>query len=357
LRVSRLLYSASLISAGLSLALSGVLPAQAATKTRWSVSDVITPAKGTGDVLDSLVATSKSDAWSAGLANTGNGKFSLLVMRFNGRKWTRIPVPAALSSVHADTQVAIGASSASNAWVFELRPGHTQRILRWDGSRWHLSTGPAWIDDASENWSAVVAVFGRSSAWVFSLYAGTTTKAEAARFESGRWKSVALPGIADSVDAVSADDIWASGYADGAPVIMHWNGSAWATHPARAVGSIAGESWNDAWVVNTRTMMHWNGSAWTTMATPDTLFPFLIASDGRGGIWMWCGQSEGGTGIFTPYVFAHYNDGQWSQQTVQTVDHGYPLSAQSVSLVPGTSDLWAVGVTALQASAILGYGI
>jgi hypothetical protein len=362
-RISRGLYGAGLVAAGLGLALSGVLPAQAAAGARWSLSDVITPAKGT-NWLYGAVATSKSDAWSAGVSD-GATKSTVLVMHYNGHSWRQVPVPASLRSVTAAAQVSVAASSASNAWVFELQPGRSQRILRWDGHRWHLMLAPSWIYRGNPAFpndqpgSGAVAVFGRSSAWVFSV--GTNEQpSEAARDVGGHWRLVQLPGIPGSVDAVSADDIWAYGVSNGESILMHWNGTAWATHPGTSSlqGTIVGASWNDAWILTSGSLAHWNGRSLTTIALPSGLGPYRIATDGRGGVWMW-GPHQVGALITTPDVFLHYGNGAFSQHQAPA-PKGNPVEVAAMAPIPGTTALWAVGwvsITTATSGAIMGYQI
>ncbi len=360
-----LLRGATAITGGLLLALTGFAQAQAATATRWRVDTVIT-LRGGSFALSSVVATSKTDAWSAGIIFSESGSKAetrILVEHFDGR-WRQFPVPTRLQAVSPDARVLIGASSASNAWIFELRTGHAQRILRWNGHRWIVMSTPAWVFRGGPGGStrAAVAVF-RNTAWVFSLGA-SSMPSDAALYAHGRWTLAKLPAIPTSVAAVSANNIWASGPTDSfsGPVIMHWNGRSWTEDSVPGLdwdGSIASDSPNSAWLLTATSLEFWNGAAWTAISLPSGLGLTLISTDGHGGVWLW-GPHEVGAGIFTPYVFAHYNDGTWTQQNAPQEDGNNPVPLAAMAQAPGSTTDFAAGWVSITngrtSGAILQYG-
>ena len=138
--------------------------ASAAKPPGWRVVQTIGPAKG--NVSGLLTADSATDAWSVW---TGPGV--TLAERWTGRAWTRIRVPGALAA-DADTAVAIGASSASDLWLFGAF--QTTKALRWTGAHWVTQTIPSWVlrRDSSGTVTATTAVFSRRDVWVFSLGTG-----------------------------------------------------------------------------------------------------------------------------------------------------------------------------------------
>jgi hypothetical protein len=363
--IQKVLRRATAPAAGLLLALAGFAPTMAGAAPRWRVDAVVTPRSGSL-ALSSVVATGKTDAWSAGTAYTtaaGKTEVRLIVEHFNGRGWHQFPVPARLAAVRLDAEVFIGASSAANVWVFELAPGHPQRILRWNGQRWIAGTAPAWVfrgsqgdDSAGQNLGAV-AVFGRAGTWIFSLSA-LTQRSEAARYLYGRWRLVKLPGIPTSVDAVSADDIWASGPADNfsGPLIMSWNGRSWSKHTAPGRdwnGKVASDSPDSAWLMTVTTLDYWDGSAWTTTALPPGLLLERITTDGHGGAWLW-GPEQAGAGLFLPYNFAHYSDGRWSEEDAPTARGGLAVDVSQMCQVPASTSVIAVGAVFVTSSRVNG---
>jgi hypothetical protein len=83
--------------------------------------------------LSGVAATSATDAWAIG-GNGGNGESNTLILHWNGITWKTVPSPspgndAAINSVTA--------TSTSNAWAvgtFNLQ-GDVW-ILRWNGTAW-----------------------------------------------------------------------------------------------------------------------------------------------------------------------------------------------------------------------------
>jgi hypothetical protein len=348
--------AATALSAGILLALAGLSPAQAATAARWRVDAVITPRAGTV-VLSSVVATSRTNAWAAGTAFSevaAKTENRLVVEHFSGRRWRQFPVPSRLRAVRLGAQVLVGASSASNVWVFELLPGHAQRILRWNGRRWIAMSAPSWVfrGQAGGDGFGSMAVF-RNTAWVFSFNAATQPQ-DAARYLYGRWRLVPLPGIPTSAAAVAANDIWATGVsADRTQsVLMHWNGRSWtvSTAPNLNSGPIVSTNASSAWVLNYPTLESMSRGTWTTIALPSYLGPDRIATDGHGGVWTWGPHIYGGNLISTPNVFAHYSDGTWTQQNAPVEDGNDPIEIAAMTQVPGTATVFAVGWVSVSSS-------
>ena len=74
-----------------------------------------------------------------------------------------------------------------------------------------------------------------------------------------------------TIDAVSADDIWATGLSMG---IWHWNGATWTefTNPLYGYLDFGHTSANDVWLAGQgggRGFGHWDGTAWTLVDSPD----------------------------------------------------------------------------------------
>jgi hypothetical protein len=103
---------------------------------------------------DDFVATGAGDA-----RPTWEAVSHSLVERWTGRAWRQVPVPANLAGDVASS-VAVGASSASNAWLFD--PG---KVLRWNGSGWRVQPIPAWVVhiNLSGSYAVASAVFSPSS--------------------------------------------------------------------------------------------------------------------------------------------------------------------------------------------------
>lgn len=81
-----------------------------------------------------LTAVSAREAWS-----TWAGTRFAVVERWTGGAWQRVSLPARFDP-YVRSAVAVGASSASDLWVFGTRS--TTRALRWTGHEWLLQPAP-----------------------------------------------------------------------------------------------------------------------------------------------------------------------------------------------------------------------
>jgi hypothetical protein len=155
--------------------------------------------------------------------------------------------------------------------------------------------------------------------------------------------AIRLSGTLNAVAAVSAADAWAVGGTNsGGPLIVHWNGSAW----ARVTGlgpkggflrGVAAVSARDVWAVGEvlgggTLIMHWNGTAWHRVPSPrgGQLFG-VTATSARSG-W-----AVGGTGHSALAL-------RWDGAAWQRV--GAPGALLTGVAAASGRDAWAVGQTA-----------
>ncbi len=306
----------------------------------WRAVQTIGPA--TGNVSGLLTADSAKDAWSV-----WSGPGVTLVERSAGGAWSRIKVPGKLGADVASA-VAIGASSASDFWLFDTHDATA--ALRWTGARWTLQPVPSWVlrRDSSGAVTVVSAVFAPRDVWVFSLGAG----AYAARYNGHVWAKVKLPAAPLGVSAVAPGDIWA--YSSSISSVMHWNGKKWSAVglPLLPLPSGAQVSYSsltatgpaDAWLVRTISLparlpdtavMHWNGRSWLTTAGPADIVGSM-APDGNGGLWA-DGIDINPGGFWNLY---HLAGGHWTEYTPPDVNTHAPTP---LTHIPGTRSLWATG--------------
>ncbi len=326
---------------GTAVATSAIAYQASGAKTPgWRVVQTIGPAKGTVSGL--LTADSAKDGWSVW---TGPGV--TMVERWTGSRWVRVPVPSKLAAGVAST-VAIGASSASDFWLFNTH--RATAALRWTGAQWRVQAMPSWVlrRDSSGTVTATSAVFGPRDVWVFSLGTG----AYAAHYTGHAWAKVKLPAVPLVVSAVAPDDIWALGSSISS--VMHWNGKKWAAVglPLLPLPSGAKVSYSnltaagprDAWLVRTisyssrppvTAVMHWTGRSWLTTAGPADIVGSM-APDGNGGLWA-DGIDINPGGFWFLY---HLAAGHWTQYTPPGVNTHSPTP---LTHIPGTRSLWAVG--------------
>jgi hypothetical protein len=367
---------AAILAGTAGLAIAAAVPADGATAPGWRVVQTIGPS--TGVWADNFVAASASSAWSTWVAVSHS-----YVERWTGTAWQQVPVPSKLAN-DAASSVAIGASSASNAWLFD--PG---KVLRWNGSQWHLQQIPTWVvhGNLSGSYNVASAVFSPSSVWVFSEGVDSFTSPDhyAARYNGHVWVKVQLPGVPGEVSALSASDIWVLGVttasaagANPKEILMHWNGKSWSTvaipkvtPPAGATeyaGGLAATGTADAWLewdieqgtagAQTLYLLHWNGSSWAKVkvAFPTSIVDYMT-QDGHGGLWM---VANGPAPDYQWFTY-HLNAGKWTRYPVPVATGLSLLDLTGISWIPGTRSVWATGNMAVPNGtsiygAILKYG-
>ncbi|MEO3853566.1 hypothetical protein [Acrocarpospora sp. B8E8] len=297
------------------------------------------------DVLNDVTVLGNGSVWAAG-HRVVNGKQRGLVQWFDGGSWKAIPnsPPYELNAVTA--------ISNRNVWVFG-----NDKAARWNGRAWtstSLGGGFSASDADGTNAKDIWAVAGSA--------------ASARHWNGSSWKSIQLPGRASAVDAYKAGDVWAAGTKGNRPAVMRWNGKSWALVPTPAlkfpapdavaaindiavlgprnvwaVGGVTWEGANDEGddVNFSRTLvMHWNGSSWATSIGTANAQPYTeVEPDGKGGVWV---------------VQSHWNSTLWHVKGSAWTDTPLPRKARtdavlfSIARRPGTATVWGAGFTVPQ---------
>jgi hypothetical protein len=210
-----------------------------------------------------VTAESSSSVWAVGDQSSGSVYGTQpMAMHWNGKTWTRTPVPNAgdtaggeigrLYSVAVVSNSNVWAVGFTSVWPGDPYQGTFPLVDHWNGKTWKQVTAlPKNTND------------GR----IYSL---------------------------SSVSAVSADNVWAVGTTGlGFPVILHWNGKAWSLAKAPAAGNSDGQalssvtalSADSVWAAGsnepytvihgkpspsgvTPYLLHWNGKAWSSVKPP-----------------------------------------------------------------------------------------
>lgn len=367
--IARLIRQTATVAALSGLAVAGLAaaPASASATPGWRVTRTFGPADGVWS--ENFTVTSASDAWSTWIAcaQCAGSKpvIKFYVDRFNGRGWHGVPLPASMAR-YVNSVVSLGASSASDAWLFNGAQ-YSRDVLRWNGRRWYVQHVPQWVIrlNLSGTYDIVPEVFGPKSAWVFSLGVDSFTSPEhdAARYTGGRWVKVTLPGVPSFVSAVSASDIWVIGSTPGTAlkarpkyILMHWNGKRWSTLnlPAirlskgqiQIVGSLAAAGPRDVWLMQGRSLPggperlflhHWNGRAWRNEPLPArTTSLGSLVPEADGTVW----ALGNGLGPAFRWKLYHFRNGRWTSQFAPGARNRPLLDMLGIFGIPGSGSVW-----------------
>ena len=151
------------------------------------------PSPGTGSNLDGVVAVSATRAWAVGETSPSASPTQTLILRWNGKKWTRSasPAPGTDSRLGAVTAV-----SARNAWaVGGYMVGTTGKtlILHWNGRKWARAASPNPSGPVTEMILDGVSATSAGNAWAVGTYNGAIQKVITLRWNGRAWKIAANP--------------------------------------------------------------------------------------------------------------------------------------------------------------------
>jgi hypothetical protein len=170
--------------------------------------------------------------------------------------------------------------------------------------------------------------------------------------------SVQEPATLDGVSAASASSAWAvgaqaeTGWQQGTPLLLKWNGKAWSTVALSGITgpgnltSVSAASATDAWAVGQdksgAVALHWNGTKWSPVTLPgsSTATVYGVAVAPGGTAWLVGSvQSAGGTSTI---LVENWNGKAW--HVVKTgLGAGYLQSVQ----VSASGDVWVGGATSI----------
>lgn len=345
------------------LVVAGAVPAFASTATQVPVEN-----SGMFGGFGGVVAVSPTDGWAVG-GNGSNG----VVERFNGTRWSTVPIPDLVDHSNPNNTAGLGgvdATSATNAVAVGAsgtgNTGNTAVALRWNGTAWSRSTvtKPA---GASSSLKAVKA-FSVNDAWAVGTTGSSALGSSLAmHFNGTAWTQSPTPSpgtkenVLTSVAGSSPSDVWAVGYLRNLPygnrirlpLILHWNGAAWSQVPSPDSGAgqitylygVAATSATDAWAVGYGSgtvnganafVTHWNGSAWTQFPAPSLTTLSAVTARSSTDVWAAGADSTGAMAV------AHWNGTAWSLTPVP-ITGGTGLPALTGITVAGAGTEWAVG--------------
>jgi len=330
---------------------SGTAAASPSNCGSWSI--VASPDAGLYDELDGVAAISANDVWAVGFITELNGSDNqTLIEHWNGSQWKMVssPNPGSLrNQLHG-----VAAISANDVWAvgysFNSGSSYSQALFEhWDGTQWSVVSSPDPGVDSQLN--GVVALSANNVWAVGSLIE---------HWDGTQWSIVSSPNTGSELSAVAAantNDIWAVGnYINGGKnrtLTEHWDGTQWSVVSSANIGNgrtefsgVAAVSANNVWAVgfkkNTKTLIeHWDGTQWKgTSSAKVTGGLFGIVALSANNAWA-VGAVVLSKRVFQT-VIEHWDGSNWS--VVPSPGAGSYSRLNGIAIVPGTNNLWAVGL-------------
>jgi hypothetical protein len=218
---------AAIAATGISVGLAGLAGGPAHAAARPAARQFSTPGGLTG-----VAATSAANAWAVGYAGRLFGS-KVLLLHWNGAKWSRITGPAVLTGAGALTGITV--VSAKDAWAVGYTGTYASEhtlLLHWNGRTWSQVTSPrpvggtltAVTATASGGWAVGdLHPGGASYSPLILRLKGTTWSRPKTAYGTHADDDVTLDGVA----VTSAGTAWAAGGTQETGGLARWNGRTW----------------------------------------------------------------------------------------------------------------------------------
>jgi hypothetical protein len=245
---------------------------------------------------------------------------------------------------------------------------------------WRIISSPAATQYAQSQLSGVSAL-SPADAWAVGMNSageGSTLAASLIeRWDGSAWRIVANPGAGylKSLAAVSGQDVWAVGYEPSAVsseewgLVEHWNGTQWSVVPSPRPGqtnsglnSVAAQAANSVWAAGyfnglgfspQPLIERWDGSGWRVVDSPlpgdasAGSFSALSVVPGSSQVWATGSVRHGppperGRGYFQPLI-ERWNGTAWQIIASPTLPSGALAGELSGVVALSATDAWAVG--------------
>jgi hypothetical protein len=308
-----------------------------------------------GGGLNATAVIASNDAWAVGSFNPpGSTLTQPLAEHFNGTSWSVVKTP----TVNGGEFLAVSGDSSNDVWAVGTNGGvspNTPLIEHWNGTSWSVVPGAALPAGGFLN---SVDALSANNVWAVGQSGGHNL---IEHFDGTSWSVVSAPAPRNSdlfsVSGTGPNDVWAVGSAgrsDSRVQILHWDGTSWSTvtapNPspfANTLLSVTAIAPNNATAVGFTTsgalIEHWDGTSWSVVNSPNSGAIQLYGVSGSSANNVWAvGTSSDATGLHA--VTEHFDGTSWS--IVPT-----PSSSQDQKLVgvgtDSAGDVTAVGVTGL----------
>jgi hypothetical protein len=334
------------------------LGAAAGSATASAHSGAVTNDPGS---LSGVATVSATDAWAAGDNDTGGA----MILHWDGTSWAHAAIP----SIADSSLDAISADSADDAWavgMYETVTGGSVSsqllVLHWDGTRWTRVTTPS----TGQQFNGLTGVSAVSPTDVWAVGNESTpsvAKSLVLHWNGSRWTRIPLPHVPGiylySVDALSHTNVWASGDSAGKRLVLRWNGAQWSVMRSTKPGelkSVAALSATDAWAVGeikSTLVVYCDGTSCSRVASPNpgnagspaSRFHNLagviaLSPSNAWAVGSYGAVLDGGKVQESKTLITAWNGTSWTQVASPSVGKYSTLSGIAAS---SASQAWAVG--------------
>jgi hypothetical protein len=305
-----------------------------------------------------------SQAWAIG----HRGDSQPLIMRFDGSRWSDVPLPALAGQVQL---VDVSARSASDAWAVGQQVGEQDGIgrtlaMHWDGSAWSTVPTPNPPSMAGQDRALLrsVVALGPDDVWaVGSVYVDAATPSTsplAMHRDAGGWKIVPTAALGESPGQLSAvarvpgvKTLWAVGSAGGALTEAYRDGSWTQIGAPGAAGlhDVTALAWNDVWAVgdslgdDSALILHRSGKSWTLVQSPPSTvaggaFLAAVSAVSASDVWAVGYMGRAGSPATMRPLMQRWDGSRWSIAPSPVADASGQLT--DLTLRPSGWG-WAVG--------------
>jgi hypothetical protein len=340
-----------------------------------------------GNTLNAVAAISPTDAWAVGFQNENqlNGSRTL-TEHWDGQKWTVFPSPnpgsppSCANSNSGNMLNAVAAVASNDVWAvgfkFTCTSLLTPLIIHWDGTKWSVVNSPPLLNNDN---SALNGIFAFSASNIFAVgyhpAANGAVRTLVEHWDGTKWSVVGTPNGNKTgsplfaISATSPNDIWVVGdrVAPNTPVLtltMHFNGTSWTVVPSpnphtnsdldqNVLLSVKAIAPNDVTAVgftldftNQRKLVlveHWDGTKWSVVnarnASPTLNTLTGVSGNSSDDLYAvgFFGDSSGQDQL----LIEHFDGSAWT--IVPAPLKGLAQHLNGVFMLPGTTDVWAVG--------------